>query len=51
MKRAVLALILVIMFVLWLAYPAIASGDKVRGDKGQGCINQIQEQDPLPFQP
>ena len=50
MKRTILVLMLTIMLVLWLAYPAFASGDKVRGDKGQGCTNQVQEQEPPPFQ-
>ena len=51
MKRTVFVLVLVIMLVLWLAAPAFAGGDKERGDKGQGCVNQVQEQDPPPFQP
>ena len=51
MKRVVLVLMLVIMLVLWLGSPSFAGGDKERGDKGQGCVNQSQIQDPPPFQP
>ena len=51
MKRTVLIIVLTIMLILWLASPAFAGGDKERGDKGQGCINQNQVQDPPPFQP
>ncbi len=28
----------------------MAGGDKVRGDKGKGNVNQVQVQDPPPFQ-
>ncbi|MCB1127362.1 MAG: hypothetical protein KDM81_12760 [Verrucomicrobiae bacterium] len=28
----------------------LAGGDKVRGDNGQGDVNQVQVQDPPPFQ-
>jgi len=33
-----------------VAGPAYAGGDKVRGDKGQGEVNQEQKEDPPPFQ-
>ena len=51
MKRTVLSLMLVIVLTLCLASPAFAGGDKVRGDKGEGDVNQVQVQDPPPFQP
>jgi hypothetical protein len=51
MKRAILIILLIMMLVLWLGLTAFTNGDKVRGDRGQGCVNQNQVQDPPPFQP
>jgi hypothetical protein len=51
MKKPILTLMLVILLTLCLASPAFAGGDKVRGDNGQGAVNQVQVQDPPPFQP
>ena len=51
MKKTILTLMLVIVLTLCLASPAFAGGDKVRGDNGQGSVNQVQVQDPPPFQP
>ena len=31
--------------------PALAGGDKVRGENGQGSVTQVEVQDPPPFQP
>jgi hypothetical protein len=31
--------------------PAFAGGGQVRGDNAQGAANQVQVQDPPPFQP
>ncbi|MCP5518409.1 MAG: hypothetical protein H7A45_14245 [Verrucomicrobiales bacterium] len=33
-----------------VAGSAMAGGDKVRGDKGEGSVKQVQVQDPPPFQ-
>ena len=33
-----------------LASPVFAGGDKVRGEKGEGKVEQVQVQDPPPFQ-
>jgi hypothetical protein len=38
------------MILTLLAGSAMAGGDKVRGDNGQGSVNQVQVQDPPPFQ-
>ena len=51
MKRAILVLLCVVVFSILLVAPAAASGDKVRGDIGQGDVNQVQVMDPPPFQP
>jgi len=51
MKRTVLSLMLVVVLTLCLASPAFAGGDKVRGEKGPGAVEQVQVQDPPPFQP
>jgi hypothetical protein len=51
MKRALLTALLAALVVLMSALPALAGGDKVRGENGQGGVNQVQVQDPPPFQP
>ena len=51
MKKTILTLMLVIVLTLCLASPAFAGGDKVRGDNGQGSVNQVQVENPPPFQP
>jgi len=51
MKRTILTVMLVILLTLCLASTAFAGGDQVRGDKGEGAVNQVQVQDPPPFQP
>jgi hypothetical protein len=51
MKRVILILTLVGLMVFCITSPVFAGGDKVRGDKGQGDVNQVQVQDPPPFQP
>jgi hypothetical protein len=39
------------LLVLITAVPAFAGGGQVRGDNAQGAANQVQVQDPPPFQP
>ena len=51
MKRLVLTLMVVIVLTICLASPVFAAGGKVRGENGQGDVNQVQVQDPPPFQP
>ena len=51
MKKLFLALLISVVLSLSLASPAFAGGDQVRGDNGQGSVNQVQVQDPPPFQP
>jgi hypothetical protein len=51
MKRIILVLVAVILLTVSIASPAFAAGDKVRGENGQGDVNQVQIQDPPPFQP
>lgn len=51
MKRIALILMVVIALTICTASPVFAAGGKVRGDNGQGDVNQIQVQDPPPFQP
>jgi hypothetical protein len=51
MKKMILVVLMAIILVLALAIPALAGGDKVRGENGQGDVNQVQVQDPPPFQP
>ena len=38
--------LIVIMLSALLLHPVFAEGDKVRGEKGQGCVNQVQMEDP-----
>ena len=49
--KGLIAAMLAIAVLLSLAMPISAGGDQVRGDKGQGGVNQVQVQDPPPFQP
>ena len=51
MKKIVLVLVLVVVMTLGITSSALASGDKVRGEKGEGSVVQVQVQDPPPFQP
>lgn len=51
MKRVGLVFLLVIVLTLGITSAALASGDKVRGEKGEGSVIQVQVQDPPPFQP
>lgn len=50
-KKFITTLVLVVMIMLAFTTPAFASGGQVRGDEGQGSVNQVQHQDPPPFQP
>ena len=49
MKKIIFIMLIVAALSLCIAAPAFASGDKVRGEKGQGEVNQVQIQDPPPF--
>lgn len=51
MKRIFFALLIALVLTVALTSTAFAGGDKVRGEKGQGEVNQVQVQDPPPFQP
>jgi hypothetical protein len=50
-KKTLISLLIVGLLVLITALPALAGGDQERGDKAQGAANQVQAQDPPPFQP
>jgi len=50
MKNKFVALIIVMILLVSSISTAFAGGDKVRGELGQGPVNQIQVQDPPPFQ-
>lgn len=51
MKKLAGIIIAVMILSLVVAAPALAGGDKVRGESGQGDVNQVQIMDPPPFQP
>ena len=51
MKKFFIALLITLVLSVMLASPVAAGGDKVRGENGQGTVNQVQIQDPPPFQP
>ena len=51
MKKTFASLFIVVLLSLIVAMPAFAGGDQVRGEKGQGGVNQMQVQNPPPFQP
>jgi len=50
MKKT-LVFLLMVAFIVLSATIVWAGGDQVRGDKAQGQANQVQVQDPPPFQP
>lgn len=51
MKRLFAVIMVVTLLVVISASTVLASGDKVRGENGQGDVNQVQVMDPPPFQP
>ena len=51
MKRTLLILLVVAAITVAVTSPVFASGDKVRGENGEGSVVQVQVQDPPPFQP
>ncbi len=54
MKKKLTTLVIVAILVLQMLVattPVSASGGQVRGDNAQGSANQVQVQDPPPFQP
>lgn len=51
MKKTLTSLFIVVLLSLVLALPASAGGGQVRGEKGQGSVHQVQDQNPPPFQP
>lgn len=51
MKKSMLAILIVLALSISIAAPVFAGGDQVRGENGQGAVNQVQVQDPPPFQP
>jgi hypothetical protein len=50
-KKILLTLLTVAVLCIAVTSPVFAGGDKVRGEKGQGGVNQVQVKDPPPFQP
>lgn len=51
MKKTFVHVLIVGLLLLITAMPAYAGGDQVRGENGQGTVNQVQVQNPPPFQP
>jgi len=51
MSKAIVRLLIIGLLLVVTAMPALAGGDKVRGDNGQGDVHQVQVMDPPPFQP
>lgn len=51
MKRIFFIGLLVVALLAVTTSTAFAAGDKVRGENGQGDVNQVQVMDPPPFQP
>ena len=49
MKKFSVAVLLVLVVLATVSTTAMASGDKVRGEEGQGSVNQVQVMDPPPF--
>lgn len=51
MKKILFVLMITAVLMIASTSTAFAGGDKVRGDNGQGDVNQVQVMDPPPFQP
>jgi len=51
MKKTFFVLLVVAALVTAATSTVFAGGDQVRGDNGQGAVNQVQVMDPPPFQP
>jgi len=49
MKKLLLTLLMVAALSISLASPVFAGGGKVRGENGQGDVNQVQIENPPPF--
>jgi hypothetical protein len=50
MKKAIFVMLIVVGLVISTTVTVFAGGGQVRGDNGQGEVNQVQVQDPPPFQ-
>lgn len=50
MKKLLIITAIVILVLASLSTTALAGGGKVRGENGEGSVNQVQVQDPPPFQ-
>jgi hypothetical protein len=51
MKRLYAVVMVLTLLAVLAASPVLAAGGKVRGENGQGDVNQVQVMDPPPFQP
>lgn len=51
MKRLIVVTGVVTLLLILSASTVFAGGDQVRGENGVGSVNQVQVQDPPPFQP
>ena len=51
MKKLMIAALVVVALSVFSMSVVYAGGGKVRGENGQGGVNQVQVQDPPPFQP
>ncbi len=51
MKKALVTLLMLGLLLALTVSSVYAGGDKVRGEEGQGGVNQVQVMDPPPFQP
>ena len=49
-KRITVAVLVVCMLFVLASTSVLAGGDKVRGERGEGAVTQVQVQDPPPFQ-
>ena len=51
MKKMIFGVVLVVSLLVALSASVVYAGsDQVRGENGQGTVNQVQIQDPPPFQ-
>ena len=51
MKKGILTVVMICTLFAFVTVSALAGGGKVRGENGQGSVNQVQVENPPPFQP
>ncbi len=51
MRRKLFTILILVILLITTSFAVLAGGDQVRGENGDGSVNQVQVMDPPPFQP